>query len=153
MFMDRKCQVGEDKRVSDGCYKGTGPGLLTSNNPKSPWHRKVHGWVRCVTGWIYGSRAVSQDRVPQMTWLEERLTEERGDSDCSEMEQVMERRKRFFLEEGRDDPRGMGFRHAGRPRGADRDSGAKTELSSPPVEGVCGRSFEVMQMALVLKKK
>ena len=53
--------------------------------------------------------------MPQMTWLEERLTEKRDDSECIEMEQVMERRKRFFLEEGRDDPRVMGMRSVGRP--------------------------------------
>ena len=59
VFMGRKCQGGEDKGVSDGCCEGTGPSLLTSNNPKSPWRKKVHDWVHCVTGWIYGSRAVS----------------------------------------------------------------------------------------------
>ena len=47
----------------------------------------------------------------------------------------------------------MGFRRAEQPRGADLGGGAKVELSSPPVEGVCGRSFEVIQMALMLKKK
>ena len=88
VFMGRQCQLRKDGRVSEDYCWSVRPGFLGS------LQERVRGWVHYETGWIYGSRAMLQNRAPQLAWLEDRLTEERGDSDGEEGERAIERRRK-----------------------------------------------------------
>ena len=108
-------------------------------------------WDECLS---FIREAFSKEgRPPQSDWIEERVTEERRDVEQEDGEVVAERRRLYFMDEGKCDPRFGVIWNAPCVMSATVCEEEKFERVASPTTSVCGRTRDVIQMALMLKKK